>query len=162
MIFPCVHSNRRREPQVANAAPAFISQLSFNVSASSFSSILRITEAKLAKRTLLPADLCSCYHPMPRIAFSRAASRDRAPLPYPPIRMGCRAAGSEHAGYDVRQARGAEAKNPNRMVLTTISREYLHGSKFIKDLYKLVSCYSCLSQYQQQCRALDFLMIRHS
>ena len=63
MIFPCVHSNRRREPQVANAAPAFISQLSFNVSASSFSSIIRITEAKLAKRTLLPADLCSCYLP---------------------------------------------------------------------------------------------------
>ena len=78
MIFPCVHSNRRREPQVANAAPAFISQLSFNVSASSFSSILRITEAKLAKRTLLPADLCSCYLPMPRFEFSRAACRNRA------------------------------------------------------------------------------------
>ena len=54
---------------MANAAPAFISQLSFNVSASSFSSILRITEVKLAKLTLLPADLCSCYLPN-MVAFS--------------------------------------------------------------------------------------------
>lgn len=157
MIFPCVHSNRRREPQVANAAPAFISQLSFNVSASSFSSILRIAEAKLAKRTLLPADFCSCYHPMPRFAFSRAASRDRA---RPRVAVGRRGRSTRSDG--VWRKGGAKAKNPNRMVLTKTSREYLHRSKFIKDLYKLVSCYSCLPQYQQQCRAFDFLMIRHS